>query len=77
MLGAHFLEEESDDLVAAVRATVEDRRIDLRVPRHARVRRREEILRGSLVMRLVRALPGIDIRVVADPARRSELDRYR
>ena len=40
-------------------------------------RRREEILRGSLVMRLIRALPGIDIRVIADPARRSELDRYR
>jgi hypothetical protein len=25
-------------------------------------------------MRLVRALPGIDVRIVADPARREELD---
>ena len=32
------------------------------------VRRREEVVRGSLVMRLVRALPGIDIRIVADRA---------
>jgi K+-sensing histidine kinase KdpD len=37
-------------------------------------RRREEVLKGSLVMRLVRALPGIDVRIVADPARREELD---
>jgi hypothetical protein len=34
--------------------------------------RREEIAKGSLVMRLVRALPGIDIRIVADPAARSD-----
>ena len=33
-------------------------------------RRREEIVKSSLVMRLVRALPGIDIRIVADPAER-------
>jgi K+-sensing histidine kinase KdpD len=37
------------------------------------VRRREEVVHGSLVMRLVRALPGIDIRIVADPARRQNL----
>ena len=34
--------------------------------------RRREILRGSLVSRLVRELPGIDIRVVADRALREE-----
>jgi K+-sensing histidine kinase KdpD len=32
--------------------------------------RRREILHGSLVSRLVRELPGIDIRVVADRALR-------
>ena len=34
--------------------------------------RRREILRGSLVSKLVRELPGIDIRVVADRALREE-----
>ena len=34
--------------------------------------RRREILHGSLVSRLVRELPGIDIRVVADRALRDE-----
>jgi hypothetical protein len=33
----------------------------------------EEVRHGSLVMRLVRALPGIDVRIVADPAKREEL----
>ena len=34
--------------------------------------RRTEILRGSLVSKLVRDLPGVDIRVVADRALRDE-----
>ena len=71
VLGAHFLEEEADDFVAAVREVARRPRIDLRLHRHAgRPPRSEEVLRGSLVMRLVRALPGIDIRIVADPAKR-------
>ena len=37
--------------------------------------RRTEILRGSLVSKLVRELPGVDIRVVADRALREEVDR--
>ena len=35
-------------------------------------RRRVEILRGSLLSRMVRELPGIDIRVIADRALREE-----
>ena len=35
-------------------------------------RRRVEILRGSLVSRMIRELPGIDIRVIADRALREE-----
>jgi two-component system sensor histidine kinase KdpD len=73
VLGGHFLEEESDDLVATVRSVAADRGttyVFLGTPDR---RRQEEILKGSLVMRLVRALPGIDIRIVADPARRDEL----
>jgi K+-sensing histidine kinase KdpD len=34
--------------------------------------RRTEIVRGSLVSKLVRELPGIDIRIVADRALREE-----
>ena len=36
-------------------------------------RRLEEVRHGSLVMRLARALHGIDVRIVADPAKREEL----
>ena len=73
MLGAHFLEEESDDVVAVVRAVAADRGTTYVFIGTPDVRRREEIARGSLVMRLVRALPGVDLRIVADPARREEL----
>ena len=36
--------------------------------------RRREILRGSLVSALVRELPGVDIRVVANRADRGRLE---
>lgn len=70
VLGAHFLEEESDDVVAAVREVAHDRGSTYVFIGTPDGRRSEEVLRGSLVMRLVRALPGIDIRIVADPAKR-------
>ncbi len=73
VLGAHFLEEESDDVVAVVRAVAADRGTTYVFIGTPDTRRREEIARGSLVMRLVRALPGVDLRIVADPARREEL----
>ena len=38
-------------------------------------RRRVEILRGSLLSRMVRELPGIDIRVVTDRALRESAVR--
>ena len=74
VLGAHFLEEESDDFVAIVRETARDRGSTYVFIGTPDSRRIEEVARGSLVMRLVRALPGIDIRIVADPAAR-EADR--
>jgi two-component system, OmpR family, sensor histidine kinase KdpD len=73
ILGAHFLEEESDDLIASVRATVIDRGttyVYLGTPER---RRLEEALRGSFLARLIEALPGVDIRIAADRGRRREL----
>jgi two-component system sensor histidine kinase KdpD len=75
VLGAHFLEEESDDFVEAVRAVAADRGTTYVFLGTPDSRRREEVLKSSLVMRLVRALPGVDIRIVADPTRREELTR--
>ena len=73
LLGAHFLEEEGDDLVDAVQAVVADRGSTYVFVGTPDESRRREILRGSLVSRIVRELPGIDIRVVADRARAEEV----
>ena len=75
VLGAHFVEEEGDDLVATVRGVVYERGstyVFLGTPDESR---RTEILRGSLVSRLVRELPGVDVRIVADRALREEHER--
>ena len=58
MLGAHFLEVEGDDLVATVRRVVDERGSTYVFVGTPDERRRREILRGSLVSRLVRELPG-------------------
>jgi two-component system sensor histidine kinase KdpD len=73
ILGAHFLEEESNDVIAAVRATVADRGstyVYLGTPER---RRFEEVVHGSFLGRLIDALPGVDIRIAADRSRRREL----
>jgi two-component system sensor histidine kinase KdpD len=75
ILGVHFVEEEGDDVVEAVRRVVVDRGstyILLGTPNESR---RREITRGSLLSRMVRELPGVDIRVVADRSRRRELEQ--
>jgi two-component system sensor histidine kinase KdpD len=72
VLGAHFLEEESDDLVATVRRVVYERGSTYVMVGTPADTRRREILRGSLVAALVRELPGVDIRVVANRAHRPE-----
>ena len=73
ILGAHFVEEDDGDLVATVRRVVYERGstyVFLGTPDE---RRWIEVVRGSLVSALVRELPGIDIRVVANRADRKEL----
>ena len=73
ILGAHFLEEEGDDLVQAVRKVAQERGTTYVLVGTPDESRRREVLRGSLVSALVRELPGIDIRVVANRADRQEL----
>ncbi|MGZ4289994.1 MAG: histidine kinase [Gaiellaceae bacterium] len=72
VLGAHFLEEEGDNLVATVRRVVYERATTYVFVGTPNESRRREILRGSLVSALVRELPGVDIRVVANRADRPE-----
>ena len=70
ILGAHFNEIEGENLPDAVKRFATERGstyVFLGTPDESR---RTEILRGSLVSKLVRDLPGIDIRVVADRALR-------
>jgi two-component system sensor histidine kinase KdpD len=72
VLGVHFLEEDGDDLVATVRRVADERGstyIFVGTPDESR---RREIFGGSLLSRMVRELPGIDIRVIANRADRSE-----
>jgi two-component system sensor histidine kinase KdpD len=70
VVGAHFLEEEGDDLVATVRRVVRERGSTYVLVGTPDESRRREVLRGSLVSALVRELPGVDIRVVANRADR-------
>jgi two-component system sensor histidine kinase KdpD len=73
ILGVHFLEEEGDDLVDAVRRVAAERGSTYIFVGTPDERRWVEITRGSLVSRMIRELPGIDIRVVAHRALRDEL----
>jgi two-component system, OmpR family, sensor histidine kinase KdpD len=75
ILGAHFIEIEGSSLPETVKRVVAERGstyVFLGTPDESR---RTEILRGSLVSKLVRDLPGTDIRVVADRALRAEAER--
>jgi two-component system sensor histidine kinase KdpD len=75
VLGAHFLEEEGDDFVETVRSVAYERGTTYIFVGTPDESRRREIFGGSLLSRMVRELPGIDIRVVANRADRPEVDR--
>ena len=72
ILGTHFMELERDNFVEAVREFVRERGSTYVFVGTPDESRRREIFHGSLVSRLVRELPGVDIRVVADRALREE-----
>jgi len=73
VLGIHFLEEEGDDLVAVVRRVAAERGSTYVFVGTPDESRRREIFGGSLLSRMVRELPGVDIRVVANRADREAL----
>src|SRR5574338_139003 len=73
ILGVHFVEEEGDDLVETVRRVAAERGSTYVFVVTPDERRWGEIFHGSLVSRMIRELPGIDIRVVAHRALRDEL----
>jgi two-component system sensor histidine kinase KdpD len=73
ILGVHFLEEEGTDLVETIRRVATERGSTYIFVGTPDERRWVEITRGSLVSRMIRELPGIDIRVVAHRALRDEL----
>ena len=68
VLGIHFLEEEGDELVPTVRRVARERGSTYVFVGTPDESRRREILGGSLLSRMVRELPGIDIRVFTDRA---------
>jgi K+-sensing histidine kinase KdpD len=72
LLGIHFLEERGDDLVETVRRVARERGTTYIFVGTPDESRRREIFGGSLLSRMVREIPGIDIRVIADRALREE-----
>jgi two-component system, OmpR family, sensor histidine kinase KdpD len=72
LLGIHFREEAGDDLVDTVRRVARELGSTYIFVGTPDERRRTEIFHGSLLSRMVRELPGIDIRVIADRALRDE-----
>ncbi|HUZ82609.1 MAG TPA: universal stress protein [Gaiellaceae bacterium] len=74
VLGIHFLEVEGDDLVSTVRRIARERGATYIFVGTPDESRRREIFGGSLLSRMVRELPGVDIRVVANRADRNGLD---
>src|SRR5215210_6055520 len=74
-LGAHLLVERGDDVAATVRQVVADRGttyVLMGTPRQRNALQR--LVRPALPFRLLRLLPGVDVRIVADRSRRDTED---
>jgi two-component system sensor histidine kinase KdpD len=73
VLGAHLLIEPDDDIVGAVARVARERGttyVLMGVPRHRGPLQR--LVRPGLVDQILRELPGVDVRVVADRSRRKK-----
>jgi two-component system sensor histidine kinase KdpD len=73
MLGARLLVEEGDDVAAVAIETARRLGITYILMGAPSARRGVKRLRESLVTRLLEGLPGIDVRIVADPTLREEV----
>jgi two-component system sensor histidine kinase KdpD len=73
VLGAHLIVEESDDVAGTVAEVAHERGTTYVLMGRARPVRGLARLRTPLPQRLLEALPGVDVRIVAD---RSRLDHY-
>ncbi len=71
VLGARMLEEESDDLIAAVADVASRRGTTYILVGSSRPARGIARLRVPLPQRLMQHLPGVDVRIVADRSQRS------
>jgi two-component system, OmpR family, sensor histidine kinase KdpD len=74
VLGAHLLVEEGDDLVQTVKDVVEECGSTYVLIGTPSPRTGLDRIRPSLATRLIDAIPGVDLRVVADPTLRDEGD---
>jgi two-component system sensor histidine kinase KdpD len=74
VLGARMLEEESDDVAAAIADVAARRGTTYILIGRARPARGLGRLRRPLPQRLMELLPGVDVRIVADRSRRPETD---
>lgn len=75
MLGAHLLIEESDDRAMAIADIAKRRGSTYILMGRSRPARGLARLRTPLPVRLMELLPGVDVRVVADRARRQEVEQ--
>ncbi len=75
VLGARMLEEESDDVAAAVADVVSRRRSTYILVGRSRPARGLGRLRTPLPQRLMERLPGVDVRIVADRSSRSAAEK--
>jgi two-component system sensor histidine kinase KdpD len=74
MLGARLIVEEGEDVAALAIATARTLGTTYVLMGHPSPRRGLRRFRESLLTRLLEALPGVDIRIIADPSLRDEHD---
>jgi two-component system, OmpR family, sensor histidine kinase KdpD len=72
VLGAHLIVEEGDDLAQTVKEIAEEKGSTYVLIGTPRPRTGLDRFRSSLPAKLIEALPGVDLRVVADRTRREE-----
>jgi K+-sensing histidine kinase KdpD len=72
MLGARLLLEEGEDVAAVAVRVARAQRSTYLLMGPPSGRRRLARLGEPLLMRLVRGLPGVDVRVVSDPTQRQD-----